>query len=121
MGRLGERALELFDELCDLSREVQVRRLDEIGTKDPELRAEVEGLLAADRAFDVRLEAKAVVPSSLLPVSHDSDRADESRRIVERLVSRTRPFEHYRIDREVGRGGMGQILEVWEEDLERRL
>ena len=55
-GELLERACEIFAEICDLEASEQESYLDAL--EDPALRAEVEGILLADRDSDSRLERR---------------------------------------------------------------
>ncbi len=41
--------------------------------------------------------------------------------IHERLKGRRTPFERYRIDGEIGRGGMGKVVDAWDSDLRRHV
>ena len=43
------------------------------------------------------------------------------RRVFERLEPRRASFSRYKVGDEIGRGGMGSVHEVWDEDLRRRL
>lgn len=81
--------------------------------------------------FDVslvqRLEAvfgKDVDPGISLPADPEASKGGDrppSSGLVGRLKARVVASTRYRLDGEIGRGGMGAILEVWDEDLRRKL
>jgi hypothetical protein len=73
--------------------------LDTACRDDPELRVEIEDLLAADT------EATLAIPIDL--PSADSRLAPGDR------------IAHYRIEAQIGEGGMGVVYKAWDEQLER--
>ena len=99
----GERIERLFHAAADMSDEERARFLASCG-EDTELRRDVEGLLAADRAGDTRLDVSA--PMS---VSRDA----ESDRFVGRNLG------PYLLVRRLGAGGMGAVYEASQRNPER--
>ena len=66
----------------------------------------------------ISLEPSTKLPEVALGVSGD---ALPSSGVLSRLESRGSLATRYRLDGEIARGGMGAILEVWDEDLRRHL
>ncbi len=60
-------------------------------------------------------------PSSSSPEVDLGPSSALSRQILERLTGRKLPSNRYHLRGEVGRGGMGAVLRVWDEDLRRSL
>jgi formylglycine-generating enzyme required for sulfatase activity/tRNA A-37 threonylcarbamoyl transferase component Bud32 len=110
---------ELFERASTLNPVARQAVLDEARSDDPELGRELDELLRRDAEGKESLEdavgalaAKAIAPPPR-PAISDA--------IVARLAGRGAPHERYRVDGEFARGGMGVILEVWDEDLHRPL
>ncbi|MEL6427985.1 MAG: serine/threonine-protein kinase [Planctomycetota bacterium] len=101
-----ERAFELFDALCDLGPEARTERLEELRVEAPELCAEVEALLEADRTPS-GLTRGALERSGPTASPAGSARPD-----------RIGPFE---IVAELGRGGMGVVYEAVQDAPARRV
>ena len=89
----------IFDELVDLAIPEQNDRLAKLTAADPELRAELESLFAADRAVGDRFEHPPTLP----------DQPDEDSNPPLAPASR---IGSYRVIREIGRGGMGAVYEA---------
>jgi hypothetical protein len=89
-----------FDELVELEPAPRAARLAKLGATDPELRAEVAALLAADAQADERLGSLDL--PFLSPVS-DSQNPELKERLQGALAGR------YLIERELGRGGMATV------------
>lgn len=106
-----QRALELFDELCDLETAERSRQIDRRCGDDAELRAAVQRLLAEDDAEHTRD-----------PLSLGGGEGFLVRELAG-SVSRSHPdrIGRYRVIREVGRGGMGVVYEAKQEDPSRRV
>jgi serine/threonine protein kinase/formylglycine-generating enzyme required for sulfatase activity len=107
-----QRLFELFERALASSPEERTAFLKGLSGADQALADEVQALLRADAASAPPLppltsEAGAGVPP-----------AEE---VLERLSSRRSSAPRYRIVGEIGRGGMGAILRVWDEDLRRVL
>ncbi len=62
----------------------------------------------------------SVDPAISLHVDHEVETPREGE-LIARLASRSGSFGRYRIRGEIGRGGMGVVLRVWDEDLRRHL
>ncbi len=94
--RRWEEIQAAFNELAELDAAEQVSRLAAIGATDPELRVAIESLLAADAEADERL---APIEAALLTPT--------GAKHLERL--RTALAHRYRIERELGSGGMATV------------
>lgn len=71
------RALDLFDRLCDLPAVERAKRLDEVCRSEPELRREIESLLAHDSdslESDHGLSHEKLVEALVEVLRHESDR-----------------------------------------------
>ena len=100
----------ILDQVLDLPPGERPARLAALEL-EPEIRAEVDELLAAERAAGSFLEVPAAAHLS-------SPAADESALPALAAGELVGP---YRISREIGRGGMGEVYEAWDTRLERRV
>jgi len=96
----------IFDELVELDPGEQEVQLAQITFRDPELRAEVEALLLAERAAGDRFERPLPFPGEL-----DDDGGSEESAVGQKIGP-------YRLSREIGRGGMGTVYEAFRDDAE---
>ena len=103
------RALELLGDVLDLPRAERESFLKEQCGEDSVLLAEVESLLSTHERAGGFLESPPEVES--VP----GDPVDQNE------TPRRRRRGRYRVLGEVARGGMGTILEVWDEELKRPL
>lgn len=71
--------------------------------------------------YGVELDAQVTLAPDSELSREPQDSAAPSTGTLKRLSSHTSPTTRYRVDGEIARGGMGAILEVWDEDLRRRL
>lgn len=78
------------------------------------LRERLRDLLGADIDPEVTLPNDSSTDMERPPSSGSS-------KILERLGSRGKQTDRYRLQGEIARGGMGVILEAWDEDLRRKL
>ncbi|MEM6675121.1 MAG: serine/threonine-protein kinase [Planctomycetota bacterium] len=87
---------------------------------DHSLRSRLQHLVGTD------LDPEISLPVEPSPRRHrsggdGSDHGAPSSAVLKRLGAHASDTTRYRIDGEVARGGMGAILEVWDEDLRRKL
>ncbi len=105
---------EIFHEVVDLTVDERLRELDERCSDDPELRSEVEKLVSQYE------DASSFIEQPLMDITTGGfiasllDESDEDPMIGKVLGS-------YRIEREIGRGGMGAVYEATRADGEFRL
>jgi eukaryotic-like serine/threonine-protein kinase len=109
MDQRWQRLTEIFDAALERAPADRGRFLDDACASDPELRAEVESLLAAHDRADAFLEQSAA-PAAIALASASSDRRSPG----EMLGT-------YRIEREIGRGGMGVVYLAEDTRLGRRV
>jgi len=132
---LDESAEALFaDYLAQLERG-EGADFDALCGQRPELAPELRGLmddwrglegvlsrLGFSHDLDQRLRRSFGERATLDLELHARPRAEDaaSAEMLERLVGRGSPHR-YRVQGEIGRGGMGRVLDVWDEDLNRQL
>jgi serine/threonine protein kinase/formylglycine-generating enzyme required for sulfatase activity len=96
---------------------------DEFLRGHPALERELAELHEHWRRLEGRMRALEVGPASTggaaPPAGLPSSR--EPAQVLDRLAARGEPASRYRVDGELGRGGMGAVLSVWDEDLDRAL
>ena len=97
----------LFEELVDAAPEERPARLRDIGSRDPDLRREVEELLAADEA------GLSILDRS--PIALDAQKSSHS------LEPRTLLADRFEIVRVIGAGGGGEVYEAIDHELGRRV
>ncbi|MBC8030280.1 MAG: serine/threonine protein kinase [Pyrinomonadaceae bacterium] len=90
---------ELLDAALDLAPDARARFLDELSATKPDLRREVESLLVCEEKVDGFLATPALALSS--------DFFEDAEAVEERAGQ---TVGHYRIIREIGRGGMGAVF-----------
>lgn len=100
------RIKDIFSAVVDLDPEERVRRTEELSAGDPLIMAEVEALISANDAVENFIEEPAFAVADALN--------DEKDPTIGRIVG------HYRIVREIGRGGMGTVFLALRNDGEFR-
>jgi tetratricopeptide (TPR) repeat protein len=115
-GRLAE-VKTLFESLVDLPPETRLRVLAECCSTDEELRVFVERMLANyDRGMGSFLQPlqSLVHPASRLDSALSSP---DSTALPTTFALGERVAERYRVERLLGQGGMGEVYEVWDDEL----
>src|ERR671920_2095886 len=95
-----------FDEIVELSEAERASRLAVLGTTDPELRDAVESLLSADVEADARL-APVESPLGVAPTAAGRNARSPASNLQARLQAGLRTA--YRVQREMGGGGMSYV------------
>jgi len=108
---------ELVERLCARASALSVAEraqfLAQACAGDGALRREVEELLACEHG--------TADPATVVTVGDLDAGGDSLRDLLERVVAHTPEHSRYRVESEIARGGMGAILRVWDEDLNRPL
>ncbi len=107
------RAAAILDQILDLPATERATMLDELCAGSPELRTEVEGLLAAEAAASDFLETPLSDYATTLLAEEPGPAGSSS------MAGRS--LGPYRVIREIGAGGMGVVYEGWDSRLDRRV
>lgn len=122
MSAADSRLTELFQQANRLQAADRERFLQELARRSPELAGDLRGLLEFDgRGGPLGDDVRApLAPTRTAGVPATDDPAT-SGEFLERLARLSPPASRYRLQGEIDRGGMGQILQVWDESLRREL
>ena len=124
----GERPelFELFQRACALPAAERAAFLAELERTDPAAARELAELLRQDAQSgpvpDDPSAKRSLVGSIVEALERERGQEEHAARVIlEKLSTRTPTASRYSVKGEVARGGMGAILEVWDEDLGRSL
>src|SRR5262245_19923721 len=123
----GERAelVDLFRRAVALPAAERESFLRELGRRDPAAARELAELLAQDERGGPLPSAasgrRSLLDSLVEELANEPAPGSHSSVVLEQLAAHTPTLSRYSIQGEVARGGMGAILEVWDEDLGRTL
>ncbi|MCA9292274.1 MAG: serine/threonine protein kinase [Phycisphaerales bacterium] len=106
-----ERAMSIFDVVCDLPAQELPSALDKQCGDDQELRAEVESLLAFDDPVSDSISSRGAVQAMAADLIADTPNSAPAPTHIGR----------YRIVREIGHGGMGIVYEAAQDHPARRV
>ena len=110
------RVTDLFHEVCDLPAEARTSVLGRVRRDDPSVADEVEALLAHDEHPDIDVGAGTATRGAVALAAAVASALQSSELHASRVV-----VEGFRLDREIGRGGMGVVFAATEEATERRV
>lgn len=110
---LHQKAMVIFDEVCDLAIEEQRRILDERCSGNPELRARLNAMLHEDGSANSIVSA-AESGRMVAEIMHAEHQPDTDHKVPENIGP-------YKIVRTIGEGGMGIIYEAQQEAPKRRV
>src|SRR5215472_14741247 len=97
---------EIFQSAADLPAAERSGYLHEVCANEPDLRAEVEALLSQHDSGGNLLEESPYSSADLNALESLADEVEEEDPLIGRRLGA------YRIEREIGRGGMGAVYEA---------
>jgi len=113
-----EQVCDAFDQIVGLGEAQRRPRLEAIGTSDPELRGAIEALLSADSSAEALLERieSALGSPPHIGVQGANAPAEDIRARLQAALG-----DAYRIDREIGGGGMSYVFLAHDRALQRKV